>query len=83
MQWTSTFSAVRGSETLFPYDFGEDLFVFAAVQFTLLLSTVCTQDVWHPVQLVKNIDRGFMQTLESPGIKMLTFPVLESPLKGI
>jgi len=26
---------------------------------------------------------GFVQTLESPGIKMLRFPGLESPGKGI
>jgi len=26
---------------------------------------------------------GFVQTLESPGIKMLRFPDLESPGKGI
>jgi len=26
---------------------------------------------------------GFIQTLESPGIKMLRFPGLESPGKGI
>jgi len=35
MKWASPISAMRGSDTLFPNDFGEDLFTMSAL-FTLL-----------------------------------------------